>query len=797
MKKQTKKILLPILALAVVSVSALASAKLTTQTASASSASVEIGTGANANILTIGSFEMMDGASVRIGDGSEEQTGIRFTGELSVSDYTELTKRFSAEENDVIEAGTLIMPYSYVKFGRLTYENVFSETPKYYWGDKDVSKEESGLKRIQNVGNANISKVTETETVDGEEVTKEYYAIRGSITKYKNENLDRELVAVSYIKATDAAEGKTYYAFANTDYEKNKRSIISVSQNGLIEQGQDGKDANTFNDYIDRYVDYYQDNNGGENPKFNYTEEIYLYKSKGFELYDSTIKTADYISGNVSVGEVPVRDDWNYLIGQNYDGQGQETDILRPDNSAKVKYYFEEARDNVLFSCDGLEGTDDTAFDAFMSKNNVKATNAFGSSTSNKFTKLSATSLHRSDVGIRGVFMAGDLFRITFKEAIKLPTPTKTFSFIGASTVAGAVSVSVGGKSGLVQFDADPTLAPKKYTVTLGAEITEISEIFFATYGVEGEPLYQYNSKLSNKPYYIDNFCWESELYNTASSVKNIIVKKGETSVTIPMKLQSTVYTQEEMKTITDKITATYTCMPSGTETKMELGKDGYIIPVEEERNYKYSVQNTELDISMDGFVLGYFENVFATFEQEEGADGHKYINGMDATKYPNTLDTVFSGGQSTSYAHSDHPSGTPGCNSRIIDEVGSVDGSYTLRGRTHEKWLGVSYATTASAAIKSEGVSYGLNTTKACTTVCFFVYSATVSDVSVKVQYIGHTAEDLSSRTAKEVVVTLSNGWNYIELDFESPVYSMFSFLLMTTNGDNGFRYLDHITLR
>ncbi len=788
MKKQAKKILLPVLALAVVSVGAVAGANLTTQTASAAVAK-------NENILTIDSFEMVAGASVRIGDGTEEQTGIRFTGELSVADYQALTGMFNAED-DKIEAGTLIMPYSYLTHGELNYNDVFGTTPKFYWGEP-LSEEDNptGMKRIQNVENALISE--QKEEIDGVE-TIVSYAIKGSITKYQNKNLDRELVAVSYIKATDASEAKTYYAFAETDYEANKRSIITTSQNGLITQGQNGANATTFNGYIDRYVSYYKANHSGVYPTFDYTKEVYLYKSTGFEKVSDERITEDYTGGNVVVGAVPEQAGWNYLVGQNYDGQGQATDYLRPDNSAKVKYYFEEDRDNVLFSCDGLEGTDEAAFEAFKENNNVSATNAFGTGSSSQWTKLTAKSLHRSQVGIRGQFMAGDLFRLTFAEPIQLPTPTNTFSFIGASAVAGAVSVNVGGKSAIVQFEADSSLTPKKYTVTLAAEITQISEISFATYGVAGEPLYQYNSSLSSRPYYVDNFCWESELYNTASSTGNIIVENAETeSVTVPMNLQSTIYTQDEMEPIKNSITATYTCMPSGTATAMSLGAEGYIIPVEAERNYKYSVQNTEIGISMEGFILGYFENVFATFEQEEGADGHKYINGMDATKYLNTLDMQFTNGQSDNYAHSDHPSGTPGCNSRIIDEVGSVDGSYTLRGRTHEKWLGVSYATTASAAIKSEGVSYGLNTTKACTTVCFFVYSATVSDVSVKVQYIGHTAEDLSSRTAKEVNITLKNGWNYVELEFDSPVYSMFSFLLFTNNGDNGFRYLDHITLR
>lgn len=794
MKAQTRKHLLAVLSLVFVFMVAMLSAGITMQTASAT---VSKGSGSDTNILMIDSFKMVPGASVRVGDGSEEQMGIRFSGELSVSDYIDLTNMFNGE-GDTIDAGTLIMPYSYLMHGQLNYDDVFGDSPKFYWGNEALTPGENptGMKRIQNVDNALIfaykEVIDEVETIVS-------YRINGSITKYQNKNLDRELVAVSYIKATDASENKTYYAFANTDYEANKRSIITASQNGLINGGQDGEFASTYNDYIDRYVSYYQENNGGQSPEFSYTEEVYLYKSTGFVKVSEEVKKAEYVSGNVVVGEVPEKDGWNYLAGQNCEGQGQATDILRPDDSAKVKYYFEEDRDNVLFSCDGLEGTDPAAVEAFKSNNNVSSTNGFGSSSSPQWTKLTAKSLHRSQFGIVGQFMAENYFGITFAQAIKLPTPTKTFSFIGASSVAGAVSVSVNGKSGIVQFEADANLTPKKYTVTLSTEIESVSDVKFITYGASGEPLYNYNSTLRNKPYYFDNFCWESELYNTAGAVGNIMVESAETkSVTVPVKLQSTVCSQDEMESIKNSITATYTCMPNGTATAMSLGEEGYIIPVEKERNYKYTVQSTELDIGFEGYVLGYFENVFATFEQEDGGDGHTYINGMDATKYPDTVDVKFTNGTSDSKVHTNpHPSGTPGCDARITSEVGSVDGSYTLRSRPVNSWLGVSYAISASAAIKSEGVSYGLNTTKACTTVCFFVYSATASDVSVRVQCVGHTAKDLSSRTVIEVDITIKNGWNYVELDFSSPVYSMYSFLLLAIDGNAGFRYLDHITLR
>lgn len=180
--------------------------------------------------LTISSFKMAKGASVRISANNEYQNnGIRFSSTMSPSDYASLTAQFAEDD---IETGTFIMPYQYYLKNKFSYENCFGETPKYVWGTETAGE---GQLKIQHIE----GEFYQTKDDNGNDV----YQLNGSIVNMLKENLNVQLVGVSYVKAT--LNDNTYYAFAESDFEANRRSIVDVSQNGIEEDGENGANADT------------------------------------------------------------------------------------------------------------------------------------------------------------------------------------------------------------------------------------------------------------------------------------------------------------------------------------------------------------------------------------------------------------------------------------------------------------------------------------------------------------------------------------------------------------------------
>ena len=133
---------------------------------------------ANANValktLDAVSLTMKNGASVRY-VASKAESGIRFSVNLSESDYLGL----EANEGGVYQSvsyGVAIMPYTYLAtYGELTEENLFGENAKYDWAQWNgsawvYSGDNTTKKRITMLSNSEMN-----EDKDGGQTTVEEF----------------------------------------------------------------------------------------------------------------------------------------------------------------------------------------------------------------------------------------------------------------------------------------------------------------------------------------------------------------------------------------------------------------------------------------------------------------------------------------------------------------------------------------------------------------------------------------------------------------------------------------------
>ena len=185
---------------------------------------------ARASELTIynSSYGLYKGASVKVGLNEENEfdyntNGIRFMVTMPAAEYTAL-------EDDTVSYGILIAPYDYIeKYGALNAANVFGV------GDGAVQKYNfdgsNGLVKIANV---------ETETLaynagNAEKGVAPFYYYNASMVKLLPENVERQFVAVAYLKQTTVDQyqmSETNYHFVENEnmLEENVRSMSYVAQ---------------------------------------------------------------------------------------------------------------------------------------------------------------------------------------------------------------------------------------------------------------------------------------------------------------------------------------------------------------------------------------------------------------------------------------------------------------------------------------------------------------------------------------------------------------------------------------
>lgn len=173
------------------------------------------------------SIGMVKGASMRIGSAeegnTEESTGLRFTMQVSKTDYEALDK--TQYEN--IEWGMLIAPVESVKAAEFNAENLFGANAKYVFNEETAAE---GKYAAINVTETALTPVSETNLkIDNAD---NYYVFSGYMHTIKAGNLTRGFVGRGYVKYTVKGEETPQYKFAEYfggDAENNTRSAYYVA----------------------------------------------------------------------------------------------------------------------------------------------------------------------------------------------------------------------------------------------------------------------------------------------------------------------------------------------------------------------------------------------------------------------------------------------------------------------------------------------------------------------------------------------------------------------------------------
>lgn len=173
------------------------------------------------------SIGMVKGASMRIGSAeegnTEESTGLRFTMQVSKTDYEALDK--TQYEN--IEWGMLIAPVESVKAAEFNAENLFGANAKYVFNEETAAE---GKYAAINVTETALTPASETNLkIDNAD---NYYVFSGYMHTIKAGNLTRGFVGRGYVKYTVKGEETPQYKFAEYfggDAENNTRSAYYVA----------------------------------------------------------------------------------------------------------------------------------------------------------------------------------------------------------------------------------------------------------------------------------------------------------------------------------------------------------------------------------------------------------------------------------------------------------------------------------------------------------------------------------------------------------------------------------------
>ena len=286
------------------------------------------------------SFEMLEGASVRLGalhDSADTTNGLRFMAKLSQADYEGLKANVGeGKAYSDISYGVIIIPADYVTTGyEFTEENVFGtaeKTPVY-------AEEPTGTqKKMLNVE----SRFNQRETTV-EETTTIHYEVWGSITELEDYNLTREFVGRAYIAYTVGSgdEATTAYKFADY-YEdaqaNNTRSAVYVAQRAAEDTAYASKTyqntEKTNGDVIEET--YMIDSVTSQTTK--YTVEQYTLTEAGEETkISSSSDNSANIGASLSVAEIA--NDLGEVDGYVLKN-GAETATAYANNKQTVKLYY-------------------------------------------------------------------------------------------------------------------------------------------------------------------------------------------------------------------------------------------------------------------------------------------------------------------------------------------------------------------------------------------------------------------------------------------------------------------------
>lgn len=184
---------------------------------------------------------MAKGASMRIGtDEHFTETGLRFTMQVSKTDYTQL----NADLYESIEWGMLIAPVESVKAAEFNAENLFGANAKYVFNEETAAE---GKYAAINVTETALTLASETNL--GIENAENYYVFSGYMHSVREENLTRGFVGRGYVKYTVKGEETPQYKFAEYfggDIENNTVSAYYVAQKYVSDAAVTDTDAKNY-----------------------------------------------------------------------------------------------------------------------------------------------------------------------------------------------------------------------------------------------------------------------------------------------------------------------------------------------------------------------------------------------------------------------------------------------------------------------------------------------------------------------------------------------------------------------
>ena len=251
---------------------------------------------------------MAKGASMRIGtDENFTETGLRFTMQVSKTDYTQL----NADLYESIEWGMLIAPVENVKAAEFNAENLFGANAKYVFNEETAAE---GKYEAINVTETALTLASETNL--GIENAENYYVFSGYMHSIREENLTRGFVGRGYVKYTVKGEETPQYKFAEYfggDIENNTVSAYYVAQKYVSDAAVTDTDAK------------------------NYVRTNYLENAVALKTVSVNITANDYLE-DITVGtyktEVSETNTVTAKIGEKYD--------LSAESNAKEGYALRE-----------------------------------------------------------------------------------------------------------------------------------------------------------------------------------------------------------------------------------------------------------------------------------------------------------------------------------------------------------------------------------------------------------------------------------------------------------------------
>ena len=251
---------------------------------------------------------MAKGASMRIGtDENFTETGLRFTMQVSKTDYTQL----NADLYESIEWGMLIAPVESVKAAEFNAENLFGSNAKYVFNEETAAE---GKYAAINVTETALTLASETNL--GIENAENYYVFSGYMHSVREENLTRGFVGRGYVKYTVKGEETPQYKFAEYfggNAENNTRSAYYVAAKYVADAAVTDTDAK------------------------NYVRTNYLENAVALKTASVNITANDYLE-DITVGtyktEVSETNTVTAKIGEKYD--------LSAESNAKEGYALRE-----------------------------------------------------------------------------------------------------------------------------------------------------------------------------------------------------------------------------------------------------------------------------------------------------------------------------------------------------------------------------------------------------------------------------------------------------------------------